>query len=260
MRYTTLSALIILCMVSTSLQAASVPQRDPQALATISQAIQALGGMAPVTSIKDSIVIGASAPAPGSSTKPTTFVWKDAGGEFREEVEEGANTRVFVSGHGQPAAINNGTAHTIPPLVALANQPFHLPSVVLATELSDSRYSIKSDGPGTVENVPAIRVKIALDTDGVTAMLTQQEWYFDVTSGLPLRVDFLEPDTKRPDPQSDKAAFEFGDFRYSGGILVPFSITAFESGQASAIITIAKINFNQGLNSKEFDAPTGGGQ
>ena len=248
-----------LCFLApaTAQTSAQTAQRDPGALAEISQAIQALGGAATIGTITNAVVTGAAVPVPGSSAPVTTFVWTDAWPEFRVEVQQGPTDKVFLSGHGQPAAINNGQVQLLPPPLALAKRPFHLPGVVLMSFLSDPRYTITMDGPGSVEGTAAVRVKVQLDTDDASALVTPQEWYFD-PSGLPLRVDFQEPEVHQPNQQYDQAAFEFTNFQEAGGMLIPFSIAVFEGGQATVQMSIAAANFNQAVNPQQFDPPSGG--
>jgi uncharacterized cupin superfamily protein len=234
-------------------------QRDPAAIATLSQAIEALGGLQAAALITDSVVTAASTPVQGSPTKPSALVWEDSQGEFKVQVQEGSSTRVFLSGHGSPASVDSGKVRKVSPFAALANPPVHLPAVVLARVLGNPQYSVVMETPTTIGGIPVIRVKVELDTTKISSLVTPQEWYFNAANGMPVRVDFRSPDTKNPE-HYDTDSFDFSNFRPVNNVQVPFQIVYSENGRPTNLITVTAVAFNQGLLPQEFDPPSGGGQ
>ena len=234
-------------------------QRDPQALAILQNSIAAMGGLAAAAQVTDTVVMGNVQPAASSSVKPGTFTWKTAGPDFRYEKQSATASQVFVSGHGQPASIRGGAVTSFKPHITLANPPLHLPALFLTTVLGNKQYSVNFVGKADVNGAPAVKVRISLDTDPLSSLVTPQDWYFDAASAIPLRVEHRLPDNRRPE-NFVLAADEFADFRVVAGLLVPFKITSYEEGKLVAVETVTAVSFNNGLTSSEFDAPTGGAQ
>ena len=234
-------------------------QRDPQALLVVQQSLAAMGGATAAAQVTDAVCTGAVQPVARSQVKASTFTWKIKGTDFRYQSSTGSSTRIFVSGHGHPASVRDGVVKALSPHMALANPPFELPALVLAPEASDTRYTVTLGGSSTVEGTAAIKVHTRLETDVVTSLVTAQDWYFDVVTRLPLRVEHRLPDNLRPDHYVN-AAEEYSDFRVVSGMLVPFRISLYEDGVQVAIVTLDSVKFNQGLSGADFDAPQGGGQ
>jgi len=141
--------------------------------------------------------------------------------------------------------------------MALANLPFHLPAVLLLRELNDSTYSITWQGTVTLGGVTAARIRISLDTDSVASLVTPQDWYFDSSTGLPLRVEHRLPDNLRPEIFT-AAAEEFSDFRAVARVAVPFRMVSYGDGEQIAVIMVSSVDFNSGIPPGSFDLPTGG--
>jgi hypothetical protein len=239
--------------------AAPLPQRDSAALAVIQQAVIALGGFKAAGQIANATVTGTIQPTSGSHLKAGTFVWIDAPPEIRYEVRTSDGTQVFASGHGYPA--NQRNAATMPLLqhMATAILPFHLPALVLARELQDTCYTIRLVGIGTVGGVPVVCVHISLDADPVSAMVTPQDWYFDTSSGLPVRVLHRLPDNHHAD-EYIREADDFSNFRAVNGLLVPFCMVSYEDEAPEATATINSVTFNTALSSTQFDLAVGEAQ
>lgn len=245
---------ISILVLSPGLSAQQAPQRDPQAVAAVQQAIAALGGAQALAAVADSVAVGQIAPTPGSWVKTSNFVWKDSGAEFRRERQTATATQVLLSGHGQPSATSNGITKKLFYHMTYTTPPFYVPGVVLLRELSDSRYSLILLGPATVSGRSAIRVRTSLQTNPVAAAVTQQDWFLDVATGLPLRVEYRLPSTAdAADFQS--AAATFSDFRQVSGVLVPSSIAGEQQGAAVSLVTVTSVTFNSGVNPAEFDLP-----
>ena len=145
------------------------------------------------------------------------------------------------------------------PHVAQAELPFHLPAIVLATEFANANYNIIFVGPSTVHGQPAIQVRLSIETDMVKKTLGVQEWFFDPSSGLPLRVQYRLPDTFDA-REFMKAALDFSNFQTVQGLVVPFTMTAHEQGSPRTIATISSLILNPRVSPGDFDLPAGGVQ
>ncbi|PYU28563.1 MAG: hypothetical protein DMG32_02285 [Acidobacteria bacterium] len=259
MRFRSSFLLAFIFLVSAAAAAQRPPQRDPQALLIIQKSLAAMGGAAAAAGVTDTDITGSLKPSSGSFVEAGTFRWQTAGSEFRYEKRAGSSIQVLVSGHGHPANIRNGTVTPLSLHTALANPPLHLPALILADVLANQGYSVTLLGKTTVNGVAAIKVHISLDTDLVRALVTPQDWYFNATTGLPSRVEHRLPDNAHPQTYANGAE-EFSNFQLISGVLVPFTIVAYEEGVQVAGATVNSIKFNQGINPSEFDAPQGGAQ
>lgn len=239
------------------------PVRDPQAVAVVQNAIGAMGG-ALGGQLQNAQVQGTLAPAAGLTVPSGRFTWTDdfsgATYEFRHEVEAPDSTRVVVSGHGSPAFQKGSTSvRALRSHITYTTLPYYIPIVVLARALADSRYSVRFVGQASVSGRPAAEVSLKVDAGVLENALSEQKWFFDSATGLPLRVEYRLPSTVY-ELQSIPAVMELSDYRMVGGVTVPFTITSYEDGAAVATATISSVAFNVAVASSDFDLSAGGGQ
>ena len=233
------------------------PQRDEAAIATLQTAVNALGGQAAVNLISDSVLTG-SATLPDGSGQLGSFTWKTLGFEFRYEFQSATDQTIFVSGHGRPANSHNGVVAEQPIYVGLATPAVHLPSLIISRALADSEYSILAMGSVKLPSGQnANQVRTIANAYPLFTTATQQDWYFDPASGLPVSVAYCLPD--KNDANSCVAgSMAFSDYRPSFGLLVPFRLVIGQDGIPSSAATLTEVSFNVGLSSSEFDLLAGG--
>ena len=175
------------------------PNRDAEAVALVQKAIQAMGGASTVALVRSDLVRGTVAQSAGSSATARTFQWEDdftgAGYEFRNQFHEADGTvRVFGSGHGKPWVVDGAAVKSLPPQVGYASTPYQVPSIVLSRELSSSAASMTLVGTTTVNGRSALQVHVANNSGVTETMLSPRDWYFDSTSGLPIRLTYRVPE------------------------------------------------------------------
>jgi hypothetical protein len=259
-----LSFLLVLSSSShlNSQQMATTPPRDPQALTAVQKAVAALGGTT-LSQIHDASVQGAIQILPASANQTFSVVWEDAWGKgapsFRRESHVGGSVSVLVSGNGQPVDSQGGITMKVPRHVAFSCAAVHLPGIILAAQLNNVGYSFKFVEITTLNGQAAVHIQSALTSDPVASALTLQDWYFDPSSGLPLRVDYrvaTSPDLLNPGIVS----MQFANFQSVSGILVPFRLS--ETGLAGEqdVVTITSVTLNSGLSPNEFLPATGAAQ
>jgi len=232
--------------------------RDSRALKIVQTAINNMGATNSTSVILDCAVTGASE----SDSNPEVqknFTWTIAGDEFRFEVSSANGTDLFVSGHGTPANVSNGKVSAINYHVARANLPYYLPGLLLSRELANSNFTVKYVGTARAGGRQAVQVHLSDGSDKIASLVTPQEWYFDVSSGLPLRVEFHIP-TNANAGDLTKGRFDFSDFRSVGGILTPFQISFSEEPLPHRVIRFNSVRFNVGVSPSVFDAPKEVGQ
>jgi hypothetical protein len=232
--------------------------RDAQALATVQSAIAAMGGAGAVAGIQDATVQGTIQDQPNDGSPTQNFSWMSSGTQFRSQITTSSGTRIYVSGNGSPVDQENGVNTPVPSFVAQANLPYEVPALVLLNELNNPNYTISYVGTQTINGNPAIHIRTCDDTDFTSSLVTPQEWYFDATSGLPVRVEYKLPqntDAQHPLPLS----IDFGNFKTVSGIFVPYQLTMNE-GPVVEIATVNSVALNSGLSSSTFAAPSGSAQ
>jgi len=223
--------------------------KDPQAIAIVQSAINALGGANSISGIQDSTVQGLEQNAEDSTAAAGgAFTWELAGSQFRYEVD-GDNGHVLVSNNGNPQDTYNGSSHGVLAHVARASMPFHLPGTVLLSELSGSQFAISFIGAASVNGTPAIQIHICDSSDAIGKLVSPQDWYFDSITSLPVRVEYRIP-FRYPEEWSP-ASINFSDYRSVSGIGVPFRLQ-FTQASNRLVASVSSVKFNTGLSSAEF--------
>jgi hypothetical protein len=234
------------------------PVRDQQALKIVEAAINNLGATNSASAIQDCVLIGTSESDSNPSLRKE-FTWTIAGNEFRFEGTNAKGTGSFVSGHGSPANTFNGKVSRINYHVGRANLPYYLPGLLLSRELANPNFALKYIGPANVNGRQTVQVHLSDGTDKIATLVTPQEWYFDLGSGLPLRVEFHIPANENA-ADFVKGTYDFSDFRSVNGMLTPFRVSFSQEPQPLRVITFSSVTFNVGVAPSVFDAPKGVGQ
>jgi len=232
------------------------PQRDASAITTVQNAIAAMGGSG-WSRVTDSVTTGQMTPAQGSPVQPASFVYKTLGGEVRYDTTGDSWTHVFASGHGKPAGSQSGNVRALPYHVIFGQSPLHLPALVLTTALADSNYSLIDKGTTQIQGKAALVVQSSYSATQQVAAITLQTWYFDASTGLPLRVESRFPDTNNMGSWTD-AATDFSNFSQVGNLVVPLTMNNSEAGISVAVVSVSNVQFNVGLDPSQFDLLGGG--
>jgi hypothetical protein len=235
----------------------TAPVRDAQAVAAVQNAINALGGASLIGQQKSWEVQGNVSSSPGTDIPGGTFAWKAAGSEYRFEDSTSSGQDLFVTGHGNPTQSNSGTSHEVSPYVARAMFVPALIGTVLLQELLNQNYSIRFGGADTIESQSVLIVTTVAETAYPDNVITPQTWYFDTSTGLPIRVDFRSPAPNYPASYVNER-FDFSDFRVIAGTIFPFQISLSINGQPVQKFGINTISVNASVPSSDFDAPSGG--
>jgi len=239
----------IFLAVGGAAQQAPAPARDPQAVALLQAAINAMGGQAVAQSIT---TVSASGSIDAGSK---SFTWEDdftSGHEFRRQLTDGFKTRLLVSGHGNPATAVDSKSKGLNQHVAYAIWPLHVPIVMLSRILQNTNYSLALGNQVTIGNSVCYEV-IAKDQSGpVAKLLGSQRWCFDATTGLPLRLEYRVPDTAYVE-SFEVETVDYSDFRKVSGILMPFSLVISKNGKATNTATVDSVDLNAAIGSSEFD-------
>jgi hypothetical protein len=230
--------------------------RDAQALDVVRKALTAMGGPA-ISAIQDCTVQAQSDAAPGAQAMSGTMTWKMAGAEFRIDGPGPNGTASVMTGHGKPGMIN-GVATALQPYVI---QALFVPvaiAPVLAQELANSKMSLRFKDNETLGTTSVTVVTTALETDYPDNVVTPQTWYFDTSTGLPVRIDFRSPDTRNPNNFSSSAV-DLSNYKAVSGVAYPFTVVSSVDGRTQIVFTVQSVVVNSGIPSTQFDS-TGGAQ
>lgn len=230
-------------------------QRDANAIAIVQKSLAVLGGVNAIAAVQ-SIESSGTILKMGSSD-PMTFRWETqvSGShfEFRRETTQDGKTRVFASGHGKPGfGILGNPAKRMALHMSIASVPFDLPGVVLYAEFQDPAYAISSINSPEIGGV--IHIRIANTSDLVLKAITQQDWYFDPQTALPIRVEYNLPDINNA-LDTMPAACLYSKFATEQGVQYPTNIEAFEQGQQISRTTVSSVQLNTPISSSDFDLP-----
>jgi hypothetical protein len=253
-----LFAALLLISPAAFAQAASTPGpvRDPQAVATVQAGLTAMGGTATISQVQNSVVSGTSVDQPAQQNTAQSFTWTYADKEFRNENNAASGGHVLVSNGGSPQDFHDGAWTGLLPIAARTNLPYHIPALVLCSELNNPGYALIFLGSTTLNGTSAIHVQTRDDSDLTGHVFTLQDWYFDSATGLPLRVEYQIPVSQNPS-ESLQASVDFSNFTIVSGILVPFQLT-FSEGPISFVATVASATFNTSTDPSQFAPSTRG--
>jgi hypothetical protein len=229
------------------------PTRDPQALKIVQTAIHNLSATNSATAIQDCVLTGTSE----SDSNPDLrkeFTWTIAGNEFRFDVKNSKGRGVFISGHGSPVNVSSGKTTKINYHVAKANVPYYIPGLLLSRELANPNFSVKFVGVAVVGGQKTIQAHLENGSDKLSSLVTPQDWYFDPSSGLPLRVEFRIP-TNENAADWVKGVYDFSNFRSVDRVLTPFTILFTRQRMRPQVITFSSVTFNTGISPSVFDTP-----
>jgi hypothetical protein len=235
--------------------------RDPQAISVLRSAIRAIGGRASLSNIQDTTMEGVSVPS-DTSGSTERFVWESRGMDIRKESNASDGQSVFVIYQSKGTRFPPGNeSKKISGRSALALIPFEVPGSILLQLLNDPYRSLElvseteaaSDG---VASVPHTGVHMRTQRKNLKtgyAATTQQDWYFDPTTGIPLCVDFVLPDLKQPSLDGT-ASVLYDSWQEESGVQFPRQLQMFTDGVLQYTMTVSSIHINQGLNTTHFQA------
>jgi hypothetical protein len=240
-------------------QAANTKQgtRDLQSLTTIQNAIAAMGGASHIAAIQTSVVTG-NLVIDGDPNKTASFTWEHSGSDFRYEIDAQAGGHTLVSNGGIPQDVRGSLVVDASFQQPRGTLPFHIPAVVLLAELNNPNYSLSFVETTILNGTPAVHIHTADNSDDLGKLVTQQDWYFDATTFLPLRASFMVLGPNDPNDWLQET-MDFSNWQTVNGVQAAFQL-ALQIGPKSAVATISSVGFNVTIDPSDFQAPAGGGQ
>jgi hypothetical protein len=218
------------------------------------KALTAMGGPA-IAAIRDATVQAQSDAASDAQAISGTMTWKMSGAEYRIDGPGPNGTASVMTGHGKPAMIN-GPTKALPIYVTQALfVPVAIASV-LAQELENPKMSLRFKDTEMLGTESLTVVTTALEMDYPDNVVTPQTWYFDIATGLPVRVEFRSPDTRQP-TNFIPSAVELSNYKAVSGVAYPFTVISTVDGRTQVVFTVQSVVVNSGIAPNQFDSMGG---
>lgn len=237
----------------------ATPTKDPQALAVLAQCLQASGGSQAIAAIQDFTGTGTITHYwAGQEVQDPATVRALGMSDFRSDDDRSDGTYSWaVSQAGGMWKDPDGTTSPMPwgDAVNLMSATWPLPTALSA--LNNPSWQVTNVGQTMFNGRAAYDVKIeqilplAADPKGTFSSLTVRDIFIDSSSFLILGVqDVIHPNN--PLQRTYSHQILYSDYRLSGGVSVPFSVTETISGQKIWTFTLNSISFNNGLTVADF--------
>jgi len=236
-------------------QSQARPTRDSAALAVLNQAIVAMGASASVASLQSMQIQGHLLRVDSGENDSFTlsYLISNNGVRFRRSSTKPTGVSTFASGKGTPfLAPPNGKQETFGHHIAAAMLPYEHPSLTILLEIQNPNYSITM--APSARKAP-IHIHTEDDSTEDSRFTSPQDWYFDSSTYLPIRVEYKLADVFHPSV-THSTTCRYTSFQTVGGVLVPAGIEVDENNIAVADITLDGFTFNVPLGDN-FDMPGG---
>jgi hypothetical protein len=211
-----------------------------------------MGGQAAFSAIQDAVVSAQTIDGSGQPTLPE-MTWKTIGIAIRSEVTSQGGTAIATAQNGTGyVEDSSGLVSAMDSRMANSMFPSHLPGVMLLNLLNatDRTLAIVSDGISGQSVLHIQSVRLASDKTPISE--TQQDWYVDTATGLPIRVDYAIPASSG---QDGAGTIQFVNWQKTSTVLVPQTIQMSQNGGSPSTVLLGVPSFNQGLTSSIFQLP-----
>jgi hypothetical protein len=238
-------------------QTAASPNLAQNTVQVLNQAISAMGGSAAWSQLADATVIGSCAAQvtqDGAEQTAEPFRWITEGNEFRYESGNAGQTHVLLSGHGAPSSATPNETHSLISESATLLKPFHLPGQVFATILNNPHYIVSIVQPRDVSDGSTIHIHVVHRLLSASESGSEQDWWLDASTYLPLRVTYRVPGQTIRSYMSETYSFSAWSAE-NLGLVIPHQITLSTSvGLPPQICTASEVQFNTQPAAALFDA------
>jgi hypothetical protein len=99
----------------------------------------------------------------------------------------------MLSGHGKPVMTFAGSSQNATFETASLTKPFHLPGLVLSSVAEDLHYHATIVGPEIMGQTATIHLRILHYLQRAPEQGSDQDWWFDASTYLPLKVTYYAP-------------------------------------------------------------------
>jgi hypothetical protein len=197
------------------------------------------------------VIVGGSAKTPDG--KSFTFHWTTKGGQFRYENTDGSTTSVLLSNNGAPRRrFGKARSEQLGAHIGMAMAPLHLPFYLISNRLANADFAFEDRGTQTLKDTSVRVIRCYDDRNDLTRTVTQQDWYLDASSGMPVQVEYRSPDARDPRYYSIERV-EFTKYSLSNGITVPVAWSNYSDGELVSTMQLNSIDITTNAASSLFE-------
>jgi hypothetical protein len=234
------------------------PQRDPQAISVIAQALNAAGGVAALSAMQNYTATGTVIYYWGGDEVKGNVTVKSRGlGQFRLDatLPEGVRSWSVNNGEGMTKQ-TNGDMIPIEYHNGMNFGNFTDPLLSLAADSQDPTVSIAYVGLETLDGAQVHHIHtqkvLANDQTGMFGRLTRKDFFINAaTFQLISTLDMVHPKNESDVDKSHEV--DFSDYQTVDGVLVPFTISEIVIGQHTFTIQLQQVTFNGSVNDSDFN-------
>jgi hypothetical protein len=247
-----LAVLVTALLASTALAQSQAIQRDPQALALLTQSVAAMGGTVPA----DSAATGTVTVTAGSTNENGTIQILTRGvDQSAENISTATIKRTAIYSQGLASEQTGSTATTSSLELAVSTQSLDFPLPFLARALNDPAFVVTYVGAGTLAGRAVNHIRVSQSFSNAKlqhlATLSQRDIWLDATSGLPAAASWIRK-SARGAQYGIPVEIMFSDYRSVGAVLYPFHMNIFFNGTLWAAVAVQQVTFNTGLTDSNF--------
>jgi len=251
--------LLFVTAVQAQTSAPTSPTRDPQALTVLAECLQASGGAQAVAAVQDFTGTGTVTHYWANQQVQNPATVRGLGmSNFRFDDQRADGTHSWaVSEAGGAQQKPDGTISSLPwgDAVNLISATWPVP--VALTALNNPNWEVTYAGETVFNGQSAYDIKIeqflpaVADPARKLSALTTRDLFIDSSSFLILGAqDAIHP--YNPLLRTYVRQILYSNYRTSGGVSVPFSVTETLSGQKIWTFALGSISFNSGLTAADF--------
>jgi len=258
-RLATLSSILVVAFSTHSQQTSPTVTKDPQAVSVLTQSLNAVGGLAAVSTIQDY-----------TGTGTITYNWADGQvqgavtvqgkglADFRMDATLPAGVQTLaISGLSGRQRTTNGNLKRLAAFNFSNAGSLSFPALRLARAVSDQTVSLSLVGTGQAEGHQVYQVEAVFPVDPTLAAavsiadLGTLDFFVDSTSFQLVKV------SENVRSERDTGAvflheIVYANYQTVNGIAAPFAINERISGQQTWSISLQSLSFNSGISDSEF--------
>lgn len=247
-------------LASTILCAQNGPQRDPQALALLSQVLSNSGGSSAIAAITDFTETGTITYSWANTAVPGTTTIKSRGmSQFRidSQVPGGVWSAVVSNGAGV-LNLPDGTSAAVAYQNTLNSGNLTLPIVAVYAAVQDTTVTVIDDGLVALGNGQAHQITVqqnlssTADPSGQLSKDTKRDYFFDPSSLQLLQIQDIIPRNGLIGSGGVQHILSFSNYQVFNGISAPLGVTESADGQSTWSMSLSSVVFNTGLSDSDF--------
>jgi hypothetical protein len=239
-------------------QTSATVQRDPQAIAILTQALNAAGGVSAIAAVQDFTAAGNVTYSWAEPTPGTVTIRGRGLHEFRVDATLPDGMHSWIINSSEASQKNpDGSTSALPSQDTIKPANATFPLLELLTAVQDTSIDVTYEGLVTHDGqqLQAIAVQkfysIGNDPAGTLGEITKAHIFIDPNT---LTVQSIVDKAFRKDggPGTFSHEMQFSNYQNVNGLLVPFSITESVAGQQTTTFQLSQIAFNTGLTDADF--------